>query len=138
SSDLSRKTGIGPCSARSTALRAAPRPRAPAPPLLLRSVAWGSSFLPVVPRAPGEHRSIAPQPLELVEFPQLGAEHMHYEIHVVEQHPPPLRQPLPAPRPLLVIAPRSSVCSVLAARHAGLVTPSPGSPGSRVGHRGGS
>src|SRR5438876_1015376 len=69
------------------------RPRAPAPPLLLRSVAWGSSFLPVVPRAPGEHRSIAPQPLELVEFPQLGVEHMHYEIHVVEQHPPPLRQP---------------------------------------------
>src|SRR5437016_2443269 len=53
----------------------------------------GIILRPVVARAPGEHRGIAPQPLELVKLPQLGVEHVYYEVHVVEQHPPPLRQP---------------------------------------------
>src|SRR2546425_4490653 len=51
------------------------------------------SAQPAVLRVSGQHRSIAPQPLELIEGAQLGMEHMHYEIHVVEQHPATLRQP---------------------------------------------
>src|SRR5437660_802594 len=40
-------------------------------------------------RAPG-HRPTAARAGKL---PQLGVEHVYYEVHVVEQHPPPLRQP---------------------------------------------
>src|SRR5690349_6369770 len=40
------------------------------------------------------HRRFTPKTLELIEVTQLGVEQMDHEIHVVEQHPPALRQTL--------------------------------------------
>src|SRR6185437_10079066 len=39
-----------------------------------------------------DHRCFTPEPLQLIEISELGMEEMHYEVHVVEQHPPALRQ----------------------------------------------
>src|SRR5207244_12872858 len=52
------------------------------------------STRPAVPRVSGQHRSIAPQPLALIGGPQLGLEHLQYELHIVEQQPETTRQPL--------------------------------------------
>src|SRR5579859_542326 len=43
--------------------------------------------------ARGNDRRVAPQPLELVELPQLGMENVYHEVHIIEQNPTPLRQP---------------------------------------------
>src|SRR5437660_7455432 len=52
-----------------------------------------TSILSLLHWPPRSHRGrIAPQPLELIERPQLRMKNMYHEVYVIEQHPAALRQ----------------------------------------------
>src|SRR5215467_572663 len=83
------------CAAAGRATRSAVAPTTAAPSTLSCRIARSvlSPCLPEMSHFAQRHGwRVSPQPLELVKLPQLRVEEMHDDIHVIEQHPAPLRQ----------------------------------------------